>query len=137
MCTEVLLTDKTSKPFQIKDKLNITLVINLIVKYKIVHYSVQPRDKIFVKSYGFIYFGKNLSKYLDKKIRKNLTSKYSQKLLDHTKQFATDALKIPSKNSIKKTAEATGDFVGNKIANDIMKALNLHLGIIQIQLKVK
>ena len=137
MCIEVLLTDKTSKPFQIKDKLNIILVINLSVKYKIVHYSVQPRDKIFVKSYGFIYFGKNMSKYLDKKIRKNLSSKYSQKLLDHTKQFATDALKIPSKNSIQKTAEATGDFVGNKIANDIMKALNLHLGIIQIQLKVK
>ena len=62
MCIEVLLTDKTSKPFQIKDKLNITLVINLSVKYKTVHYSVQPRDKIFVKSYGFIYFGKNMSR---------------------------------------------------------------------------
>ena len=34
---------------------------------------------------------------------------------------ATDSIKTPSKRAIQKTAEATGDLVGNKIANRMMK----------------
>ena len=30
-------------------------------------YSVQPRDRIFVKNYGFFNFAKNLSKNIGKK----------------------------------------------------------------------
>ena len=44
-----------------------------------------------------------------------------QKLLDHAKQSATDVLKTTSKSAIQKTAEATGDLFGNKIANKIIK----------------
>ena len=33
--------------------------------------------------------------------------KYSQKLIDHAKQYATDAIKTTSKRAIQKTAEAT------------------------------
>ena len=44
-----------------------------------------------------------------------------KKLLDHTKQTATDALKTTSKQVIQKTAEPTGDLVGNKIVNRITK----------------
>ena len=44
-----------------------------------------------------------------------------QKLLDHAEQSAKDALKISSKRVIQKTAEATGDLIGNKIANRITK----------------
>ena len=44
-----------------------------------------------------------------------------QKLLDHAKQSATDALKTSSKRVIRKTAEATDDLIGNKIANKITK----------------
>ena len=40
--------------------------------------------------------GKNIGKY----ISKNLSSKYSQKLLDHAKQSTTDALKSTSKRTI-------------------------------------
>ena len=29
-------------------------------------YSVQPRDRIFVKSYGFLSFAKNIGKSIDK-----------------------------------------------------------------------
>ena len=29
-------------------------------------YSVQPRDQIFVKGYGFLPFGKNMDKYIRK-----------------------------------------------------------------------
>ena len=46
------------------------------------HYSVQPRDRIFVKCYGFLYFTKNMSKNIGKNIIKNLSGKCSQKLLD-------------------------------------------------------
>ena len=48
-------------------------------------------------------------------------AKHSQKLLDHAKQSAKDALKTTSKRVIQKTVEATGDLIGNKIAAKISK----------------
>ena len=57
--------------------------------------------------------GKNLSK--------NLRGKYGRKLLDYAKQFTTDAFETASKRAIEKTAEATGDLVGNKIVDRITK----------------
>ena len=86
-----------------------------------IRYSVQPTDRIFVKSYGFLSFPKNMSKNIGKRISKNLRDKYSQKLLDHAKQSAADALKNTSKRVIQKTAEATGDLIGNKIPDKITK----------------
>ena len=56
-------------------------------------YSVQPRDRIFVKGYGYLAFAKDMGKNKNK----ILSFKYSQKLLDHAKQSATDALKTSSK----------------------------------------
>ena len=50
-----------------------------------------------------------------------MCGKYSQKSLDHAKQFATDALKTNIKRVIQKTAKATGDLIGNKITNRITK----------------
>ena len=81
-------------------------------------YSDQPRDWIFIKGYGFLFFDKNMSKNVKKK---NASVKYSQKLLDHAKQSATDAFKTASKRAIQKTAEATTDLIGNEIANNITK----------------
>ena len=85
------------------------------------HYSVQPRDRVFVKGYRFLSFARNMGKNVGKDICKNLSSKYSQKLLDHAKQSATDALNTASKNAIQTTAEATGDQIRNKIADRITK----------------
>ena len=48
-------------------------------------YSVQPRDRIFLKGYGFLSFAKNMVKNIAKNINKNLSSKYCQNLLDHAK----------------------------------------------------
>ena len=48
-----------------------------------------------------------------------LNSKYGQKLLDSPKKSTTDAIKTVSKRAIKKTAEATADLIGNKIADKI------------------
>ena len=55
-------------------------------------YSVQPRERIFVKGHGFFSFAKNMDKNIGKIICKNVSGKYSQKLLDHAKKSATDSL---------------------------------------------
>ena len=57
-------------------------------------YSIELRDRTYVKEYGFLSFAKNICK--------NLNDKYSQKLLDSAK-----------------TTAATGDLIGNKIADKI------------------
>ena len=62
-------------------------------------------------------------KYIGKNISRNLSGKYSQKLLDHAKQSATDAFKTASKRAIQKIAKATGDLIKNEIANKISKVL--------------
>ena len=70
-------------------------------------YSIEPRDRIYVKGYGFMSFARSMS------------NKYGKKLVDTAKKSATDAIKTASKRAIQKTAEATGDLVGNKIADKI------------------
>ena len=47
------------------------------------HYSVHPRDRKFVKCYGFLSFAKYIGKNIGKNLIKNVSGKYSQKLLDH------------------------------------------------------
>ena len=74
-------------------------------------YSIEPRDKIYVKRYGFLSFAKNMGK--------SLSNKYGQKLLDSAKKSTSDAIKTASKSTIQKTAEATGNLIGNKIADKI------------------
>ena len=83
------------------------------------HYSVQPRDWIFVKSYGFSSLAKNMGKSIDNNITKNWSGKYSQKPIDHAKQSTTDAFKTALKREIQKTAEATDDLTGKTIADKI------------------
>ena len=84
-------------------------------------YSVEPRYWIFVKGYRFLYFTKNMGKGKILIKSENLSDKYSQKLLDRTKQSATDALKTVSKIEIQKTVEANGDLIGIKIADKITR----------------
>ena len=54
---------------------------------KTIYYLVEPREQIFVKGYGFLYFAKDMGKNLGKYISKNLNGKYSWKLLDHAKKL--------------------------------------------------
>ena len=74
-------------------------------------YSIELR--IYVKGYEFLSFAKNMGK--------NLSNKYGQRLLDSAKKSTTDAIKTASKRAIKKTAEATRDQIGNKIAYKITR----------------
>ena len=76
-------------------------------------YSVEPRDGIYVKGYGFLSFVKNTGK--------SLSNKYGQKRLDSTKKSTTYARKTASKRAIQKTGEATGDLIGHKIADKITR----------------
>ena len=84
-------------------------------------YSVQPRDRIFVKGYKFLSFAKCIVQSISKNVSKNLSHKYTQTLLDHAKQSTIDALKTTSKRLIQRVLEATGDLIGNKITNRITK----------------
>ena len=70
-------------------------------------YLIEPIERKYVKGYGCFSFARNLSR------------KYGQKLPDSAKKAATDAFKIVSKRAIKKTAETTGDLIGNKIADKV------------------
>ena len=54
-----------------------------------------------------------------KNMGKSLSNKYGKKLLDSAIKSTIDAIKTPSKGAIQKTAEATGDLIGNKIANKV------------------
>ena len=47
--------------------------------------------------------------------------KYSQKPLNHPKKSVIDALKTSSERVIQKTMETTGDLIGNKTTNRILK----------------
>ena len=68
---------------------------------------IEPRDRIYVKGYGFLSFAKNMGK--------SLSNKYGQKLLDGATKSTIDAIKIASKRAIQKTAEATGAWLVIKL----------------------
>ena len=82
-------------------------------------YSIQPRDKIYVKGYGFLTFAKNMGK--------NLSNKYGQKLFDSAKKSTADVIKTASKRAIQKIAETSFDLIGNKIADKITSVSNKNI----------
>ena len=66
-------------------------------------YSTEPRFRKYVKGYGLLSFAK----------------KFGNKLMDTASKTGIDAAKTSSKRVVQKTAEATGDLFGNKIADKI------------------
>ena len=76
---------------------------------------IGPRERRYVKGYGFLSFARNLGAHATK-VAKNVNNNYGQKLADSAKK---SAFKIASKRAIQETAEATGDLVGITIANKI------------------
>ena len=60
------------------------------------HYSIEPRDGRCVKEYGFLSLARNIGTHAAK-VAKNMSNKYSQKLIDSAKKSATDAIKTASK----------------------------------------
>ena len=74
-------------------------------------YSIEPRDRIYVKGYRFSQFVKNIGK--------KLSNEYDQKLLNNAKIATRDAIKTASKRAVQKIAEATGDLIGKRIADKV------------------
>ena len=66
-------------------------------------YSIEPKERRYVKGYGFMSFARNFS------------DKYSKSLIDVSKTFA----KTAGKKILKETAKATGDLNDNKISDKI------------------
>ena len=66
-------------------------------------YSIEPRERRYVKGYGIMSFARNFS------------DKYRKSLMDLSKTFA----KTAGKKILKETAKATGDLIGSKIADKI------------------
>ena len=64
-------------------------------------YSTEPRFRKYVKGYWFLSFVRRFG------------NKYGKKLMDTATKTAMDAAKIASKGVVQKTAEATGDLIGN------------------------
>ena len=72
-------------------------------------YSIEPRERRYVKGYGFLSL--NIGTHAPK-VAKNMSNRYSQKLVDAAKKSATDTIRTASKR-------ATRDLTGNKIADKI------------------
>ena len=70
-------------------------------------YSTEPRFRKCVKGYGFLSFARKFS------------DKYGKKLMDTATKTGIDATKTTSKRVVQKTAETTGDLIGNKTADKI------------------
>ena len=70
-------------------------------------YSIEPRERRFVKGYGFMSFARNFR------------DKYSKSLMDKGMDLSKSFAKSAGKKILKETAKATGDLIGNKISGKI------------------
>ena len=70
-------------------------------------YSIEPRERRYVKGYGFMSFARNFS------------DKYNKSLMDKGHDLSKTFAKTAGKKILKETAKATGDLNGNKIADKI------------------
>ena len=77
-------------------------------------YSIEPRERRFVKGYGFMSFARNFS------------GKYGKSLMDKGIDVSKKFAKTAGKKILKETAKATGDLIGNKIADKITSASKNH-----------
>ena len=89
-------------------------------------YSIEPIEGRYVKGYGFMSFARNFGNKYGKKLMNtaiktgtNFNSKCGKKLTDIAIKTDKDFATIAGKKIVHKTAEATGDLIGNKIADTI------------------
>ena len=92
-------------------------------------YSLEPSYRRYVQGKGFMSFAKNIGnkygrKIFDKSIdvSKKMSNKYDRKILDKSMDAGKGFAKIAGKKVLSKSPEATGDLIGNKIADRITKS---------------
>ena len=90
-------------------------------------YSIEPRERRFVKGHGFLSFARNIGNKYGKKLMNtaiktgtNFNSKYGKKLTDTAINTGKDFATIAGKKNVHKTAEATGDLIASKIADKLI-----------------
>ena len=129
---EIWFTDQNNNSLEIEDNVNISLIINTsyLRSYKM-RYSLEPSYRRYVQRQGFMSFAKNIGnkygrKTFDKSIDvgKSMKKKYGKKILDNSISAGKDLkkLKIAGKKVLTKSADTTGDMIGNKIADRITKS---------------
>ena len=79
-------------------------------------HSLETEYRKYVKGYGFLSFAPDFGDEYGKSI---INSKNVKKLMDDATKTSKDFTRIAGKRIIHKSAEATGDLVGNKIADKI------------------
>ena len=92
-------------------------------------YSIELKERRYVKGYGFLSFARNFGNKYGKtlmntaiKTGANFNSKYGKKLTDTAIKTSKDFATTAGKKIVHKSAEATGDLIGNKIADKITSA---------------
>ena len=92
-------------------------------------YSLEPSYRRYVQGQGFMSFAKDIgNKYVRKifdkiiDVGKSMKKKYAKKILDNSLSAGKDVAKIAGKKVLTTSAEATGDLIGNKIADRITKS---------------
>ena len=70
-------------------------------------HSIEPEYRKYVKGYGFLSFARNFN------------NKYGKKIMDTATKTGKDFATVAGKKVIHKSAEATGDLVGSKIADKV------------------
>ena len=87
-------------------------------------YSLEPTYRRYVQGYGFLSFARNFGEKYGKKLMNTATkvgtSKYSKKIIDAMSKQGSEFAKTEGKRIVKKSAEATGDLIGNKIVDKII-----------------
>ena len=97
-------------------------------------YSLELHYRKYVQGQGFMSFARNIGNRYGKSIinsknakkifdvGKSMKNKYGKKILDNSLSAGKDFAKIAGKKVLTKSAEATGDLIGNKIADRITKS---------------
>ena len=82
-------------------------------------FSIEPT----YRNHGFLSFARKFGDDYGKKLMNTATkvgtSKYGKKIIDITKKQRSEFAKTAGKRIVQKSAEATGDLLGNKIADKI------------------
>ena len=73
-------------------------------------YSLEPGYRRYVQGEGFMSFAKNIR------------NKYGKKIFDNSISAGKDFAKIAGKKVLTESAEATGDLIGNKTADRIIRS---------------
>ena len=81
-------------------------------------YSLEPSYRKYIEEYGFVSFARNFGNKYGKSM---ISSGNVKKLMDTATKTGKEFAETAGKEVVHKSAEATGDLVGSKIADRFIK----------------